>query len=124
MSGAIAVGQDFAQGIRWGRRVRRVARSGVVVGGALVALLVVGVAVSAPLVAPHAPDDPNFDLIEARPGPKAWFGTDRFGRDILSRVIYGSRISLYVAVVSIAASMVLAGRPPPPAGSPGRPGGQ
>jgi len=109
MSGAIAVGQDFPQGIRWGRRVRRVARSGVVVGGALVALLVIGVAVSAPLVAPHAPDDPNFDLIEARPGPKAWFGTDRFGRDILSRVIYGSRISLYVAVVSIGASMVLGG---------------
>ena len=109
MSGAIAVGQDFPQGIRWGRRVRRVARSGVVVGGALVALLVIGVAVSAPLVAPHAPDDPNFDLIEARPGPKAWFGTDRFGRDVLSRVIYGSRISLYVAVVSIGASMVLGG---------------
>ena len=109
MSDAIAVERDFPQGIRWGRRVRRVARSGVVVGGALVALLVVGVAVSAPLVAPHAPDDPNFDLIEARPGPQAWFGTDRFGRDILSRVIYGSRISLYVAVVAIGASMFLGG---------------
>jgi peptide/nickel transport system permease protein len=109
MSEAIAIRRDFPQSIRWGRRVRRVARSGVVVGGALVALLVVGVAVSAPLIAPHAPDDPNFDLIEARPGPKAWFGTDRFGRDILSRVIYGSRISLYVAVVSIGASMLVGG---------------
>jgi peptide/nickel transport system permease protein len=109
MSDAIAVERDFPQGIRWGRRVRRVARSGVVVGGALVAFLVVGVAVSAPLVAPHAPDDPNIDLREARPGPQAWFGTDRFGRDILSRVIYGSRISLYVAVVSIGVSMVLGG---------------
>ena len=88
MSDAIAVERNFPQGIRWGRRVRRVARSGVVVGGALVALLVVGVAVSAPLVAPHAPDDPNFDLIEARPGPQAWFGTDRFGRDILSTAGY------------------------------------
>jgi peptide/nickel transport system permease protein len=89
--------------------VRRVSRSGVVVAGALVAIVVVGVAVFAGAVAPYAPDEPNFDLIEARPGPKAWFGTDRFGRDILSRVIYGSRISLYVAVVSIGGSMVLGG---------------
>jgi len=81
----------------------------VVVGGALVALLVIGVAVFAGAVAPYAPDEPNFDLIEARPGPKAWFGTDRFGRDILSRVIYGSRISLYVAVVSIGVSMAVGG---------------
>ena len=109
MSEAIAVRPDWAPGLRWGRRVRRVAKSGVVVLGALVALLVVGVALCAPAIAPHAPDDPNFDLIEARPGPRAWFGTDRFGRDILSRIIYGSRISLYVAVVSIGASMLLGG---------------
>ena len=109
MSEALAVPRDFTQGLRWGRRVRRVTRSGVVVAGALVALVVVGVAVFAGAIAPYAPDEPNFDLIEARPGPKAWFGTDRFGRDILSRVIYGSRISLYVAVVSIGVSMVVGG---------------
>jgi peptide/nickel transport system permease protein len=89
--------------------VRRVARSGVVAVGALVALLVVGVAVFAPVVAPHPPDEPNFDLIEAPPSYKAWFGTDRLGRDVLSRVIYGSRISLSVAVVSIGASMLVGG---------------
>ena len=109
MSEAIAARPDWTQSLRWGRRVRRVTRSGVVVGGALVALLVIAVAVFAGAVAPYAPDEPNFDLIEARPGPKAWFGTDRFGRDILSRVIYGSRISLYVAVVSIGVSMVVGG---------------
>ena len=106
MTEAIAARPDWTQGLRWGRRVRRVTRSGVVVAGALVALLVIGVAVFAGAVAPYAPDEPNFDLIEARPGPKAWFGTDRFGRDILSRVIYGSRISLYVAGISISVAMV------------------
>lgn len=109
MSDAIATRADWTQGVRWGRRVRRVARSGVVVAGVGVALLVVGVAVFAPVIVPHAPDEPNFELIEAAPGPKAWFGTDRFGRDILSRVIFGSRISLYVAGVSIGASMLLGG---------------
>jgi peptide/nickel transport system permease protein len=109
VSDAIAVRPDWTQGVRWGRRVRRVARSGVVVAGAIVALLVVGVAVFATVIAPHAPDEPNFELIEAPPGQKAWFGTDRFGRDVLSRVIYGSRISLSVALVSIGASMLVGG---------------
>jgi peptide/nickel transport system permease protein len=66
-------------------------------------------AVFADHVAPHSPDEQNFDLIESRPSVQAVFGTDRFGRDVLSRVIYGARISLYVAVVSIAASMVVGG---------------
>jgi len=110
VSDAIAAAPEWAHGgVRWGRRVRRVARSGVVAVGALVALLVVGVAVFAPVVAPHPPDEPNFDLIEAPPSYKAWFGTDRLGRDVLSRVIYGSRISLSVAVVSIGASMLVGG---------------
>ena len=110
MSDAVAAAPVWAQGgVRWGRRVRRLARSGVVAAGAVVALLVVGVAVFAPVVAPHPPDEPNFDLIEAPPSYKAWFGTDRLGRDVLSRVIYGSRISLSVAVVSISASMLVGG---------------
>ena len=57
------------------------------------------------LVAPYPPDEQNFDLIESPPGARRRsFGTDRFGRDVLSRVIHGSRISLYVAAVSIGAS--------------------
>jgi peptide/nickel transport system permease protein len=86
-----------------------VARSGVVVAGAIVALFVVGVAIFAHVIAPHPPDEPNFELIEAPPSSKAWFGTDRLGRDVLSRVIYGSRISLSVALVSIGVSMLAGG---------------
>ena len=109
MSDAIAARPDWTPGVQWGRRVRRVARSGVVVAGAMVALFVIGVAVFANVIAPHAPDEPNFELIEAPPSYKAWFGTDRLGRDVLSRVIYGSRISLSVALVSIGVSMLAGG---------------
>jgi peptide/nickel transport system permease protein len=109
VSDAIAARPSWMPGVQWGRRVRRVARSGIVVAGAIVALLVVGVAIFAHVIAPHAPDEPNFELIEAPPSSKAWFGTDRLGRDVLSRVIYGSRISLSVALVSIGVSMVAGG---------------
>jgi peptide/nickel transport system permease protein len=81
----------------------------VVVAGVLFALLTVAMAVFAAFLAPAAPDEQNFDLIEARPGAKALFGTDRFGRDVLSRVIYGARISLSVAGVSIVAAMLVGG---------------
>lgn len=94
---------------RRGRQLRRALRSLVVVLGVAGATLVGGMAVFADVVAPHAPDEQNFDLIESAPNAKAILGTDRFGRDILSRVIYGARISLYVALASIGVSMLIGG---------------
>ena len=93
----------------WSRPLRRLTRSAVVMAGALGAALILGMALFANLIAPVPPDEQNFDLIEARPSAKAWFGTDRFGRDVLSRVIHGSRISLYVAATSISVSMLAGG---------------
>jgi peptide/nickel transport system permease protein len=107
--GAIGAPAVAPARIRWARPVRRVARSTVVLSGAFVALLVILAALFAGGIAPYPPDEQNFDLIESPPSGKALFGTDRFGRDILSRVIYGSRISLYVAGVSIAVAMLLGG---------------
>jgi len=95
--------------LRWSRQLRRVTHSAVVLGGALCVALVVTMAVFAGSLAPRDPDDQNFDLIEARPSPQALFGTDRFGRDVLSRVIYGARVSLYVAVTSIGLAMLVGG---------------
>src|SRR5207245_7141565 len=71
--------------------------------------MIVVLALVADRLAPHPPDEQNFDLIEARPTGAAPFGTDRFGRDVLSRVIHGARVSLYVAVTSIALAMAVGG---------------
>ena len=95
--------------LRWSRQVRRVTHSVVVVAGALCVALIVAVALFAGSIAPQDPDEQNFDLVEAPPGAKALFGTDRFGRDVLSRVIHGSRISLYVALTSISVAMAVGG---------------
>ena len=107
--GAIGALPLIRREVRWGRQFRRVLRSTVVLIGLVFALLIVAVALFAGSLAPHPPDEQNFDLIESAPGAKALFGTDRFGRDVLSRLIYGSRISLFVALVSISLAMLVGG---------------
>jgi peptide/nickel transport system permease protein len=68
----------------------------------LVLVLLIALAIAAPLVAPYAPD--SLDLAHRREPPSAshWFGTDELGRDVLTRVIYGARVSLAVGLLSAA----------------------
>ena len=69
--------------------------------GGLVILLLVVVAVAAPLVAPYDPYEHNTpDHLQA-PSLRHLVGTDVFGRDQFSRIVYGSRVSLYVGLVSV-----------------------
>jgi peptide/nickel transport system permease protein len=107
---AVLVAPDTPREVpRLGRRIRRALRSSVVLGGLIVSVLIVLVALFAGLLAPVAPDEQNFELLETPPGHQAWMGTDRLGRDVLSRVIHGSRISLYVATISIGSAMLVGG---------------
>ena len=63
----------------------------------VIAALIVTMAAAAPVVAPYPPLKSDFRSMQKPPSEKHWFGTDQIGRDTLSRVIYGSRISLTVA---------------------------
>jgi peptide/nickel transport system permease protein len=89
-----------------GARMRRALRANplLTVGGVLV-LLIVLVAIFAPLLAP-APGDAGTAThpLDVLRGPSAahWFGTDQVGRDILSRVIYGTRVSPVIAIIVLA----------------------
>jgi peptide/nickel transport system permease protein len=76
-----------------------------VIGGALV-LGMACVALGADLIAPFDPLRNSFRLRLQPPGPVYWFGTDHFGRDILSRVVYGTRISLLIGFLVVAATGV------------------
>jgi peptide/nickel transport system permease protein len=75
-------------------------RTNLLAGGA-VTLLVVLTALFAPWLAPYHPvDDANLLYADEPPSAKFWCGTDSQGRDILSRIIYGARISLSVGLIS------------------------
>jgi len=69
--------------------------------GGLVALLIVVVALGAPLIAPRDPLKADFRHMNKPPSAVAYFGTDQVGRDALSRVIYGARTSLFVAFSAV-----------------------
>jgi peptide/nickel transport system permease protein len=65
--------------------------------GAIVGLLIVFLAISAPLIVPYDPLKADFRRMAKPPDSHNYFGTDQIGRDTLSRVIYGARSSLVVA---------------------------
>jgi len=71
-----------------------------VVGGVVVLCLMV-LAILAPLMAPWDPNRPDVRKILEPPSPRHWFGTDQLGRDVLSRMLYGARVSLAVGFVSV-----------------------
>ncbi|MBL4875421.1 MAG: ABC transporter permease, partial [Cohaesibacteraceae bacterium] len=77
--------------------------------GLLWLLLILGCAVFAPLIAPFDPleIDPVSRLSE--PGGSYLFGTDHFGRDTLSRCIYGARMALIIGLGSVTVSLVFGG---------------
>jgi peptide/nickel transport system permease protein len=75
--------------------------------GLVVFLIVVVAAILAPVLAPFDPNDQNILEKLRAPTLEHWLGTDSFGRDTLSRVIYGARISLIIGVVSTIAAMVI-----------------
>src|SRR5438445_10590143 len=92
---------------RW-KVLRRAARARLAPFGAAVMVLAVLVALAAPLVAPYDPLAQNLGHTLAPPGRNHLLGTDNVGRDVLSRVIWGTRISLLAGLVSVALA-VLAG---------------
>jgi len=93
---------------RW-EVLRRTAGARLAPFGAAVLLLAVLVALAAPLVAPHDPLRQNLGNALAPPGRAHWLGTDNVGRDVLSRVIWGTRVSLVAGFVSVAIAALVGG---------------
>jgi peptide/nickel transport system permease protein len=75
--------------------------------GALVVVLVVLMALFAPVVSPYDPLKQDVNNLLSPPSPLHPFGTDNTGRDVLSRVIWGSRVSLIAGLVSVSIAVVI-----------------
>ena len=87
----------------------RLARDGRARAGAMVLLVIVGSALLAPLLAPHDPAS-QLDIVRLNGQPPSWaypLGTDSFSRDVLSRLLWGTRVSLAIAFIAVSLSMTL-----------------
>ncbi|MBD2102612.1 ABC transporter permease [Leptolyngbya sp. FACHB-261] len=91
---------------------QRFQRDKLAVAAALLVLLFSLVAIAAPLLAPYDPTEQFFDGLSLQgaplsPSPKYWLGTDLLGRDLLSRLIFGSRASLLIGLIANSIAVLL-----------------
>lgn len=82
--------------------VRRIIYSPLTLLGLIIVIVILATAAFAPLIAPYSPTEVN--LLSKLQGPSVahWFGTDEVGRDIFSRIVYGTRISLKIGILVVA----------------------
>ena len=87
--------------------LKQLLRNRLALAGSLVVGMLFLVAIFAPLVAPYNYKAINVQAILAPPSPSHWLGTDELGRDVLSRMIWGARISLAVGFVAVGISTLI-----------------
>jgi peptide/nickel transport system permease protein len=94
---------------QWAIAARHFRRNSVAVAGLIVVLLLYLVAMLAPLIAPFDPIAQGNLVRDSymAPGGAHWLGTDQFARDMLSRIIYGARISLAIGLIAVVIAIVL-----------------
>jgi len=83
----------------WGDAMQRFARNRLSVGALVIVIFLIFVAIAAPVLAPNGYDDQVYSDAWQAPSRHHPMGTDPYGRDLLDRIIYGTRVSLSVALV-------------------------
>ena len=85
----------------------RLKKNRAAVAGGIVLITMVLLALLTPLIAPYGYEAQNLDLGASPPSAAHWLGTDIFGRDILTQILYGGRISLAVGFIATAVALVI-----------------
>jgi len=92
--------------MEWRAAIGRLRKSPAGVAGAIIVGVLILIAVLGPFVAPYGPNIPDYAHILQPPTLRHLGGTDEFGRDIFSRVLYGARISLGVGLLGTVAGLI------------------
>jgi len=89
------------------RGLTKFMRNRAAVGGAVIVLLVILVAIFAPWLSSYDPVQASFMTVRQAPSAAHWFGTDELGRDVLTRLLWGARASLLAGVVSVGIAVAI-----------------
>ena len=85
----------------WRRLFHDLSRNWVSMLGVFIFVTIIAIVIFAPYVTRYDPIEPNYRVRYEGPSGQHWFGTDRTGRDVFTRVIYGGRISLRVGLIAV-----------------------
>lgn len=102
--------EGLSESERWGDRfivLRRLARSKLAVVGSVYIALLLLIAVIAPVIVPQDPMAQNYGMVNQAPSLAHPFGTDNYGRDVFSRVLYGTRYALFLGVVIVGIQSII-----------------
>lgn len=86
---------------------KRLSRNKLAMVGLAIVIIMAVIAIFAPIISPYNPNDRIKEVSQKGPSLQHWFGTDILGRDIFSRVLFGTRISMLVGVVAVAISLAI-----------------
>lgn len=91
----------------WVDSLLRIIKSKTSFVGLCIILILIITAILAPIIAPYSPTDQSIIDRYQSPSGTHWLGTDELGRDIFSRIIYGTRISIQIGLITVGISMVI-----------------
>lgn len=91
----------------WGRTWYRLKRNRAAMTGLTLVAGITLLALLAPVISPYGEEVQDANALLQNPSMSHWFGTDQLGRDLLSRTLYGARVSMFVALVTSAIAMGL-----------------
>jgi oligopeptide transport system permease protein len=91
----------------WADSWRRLKRNRAALAAIAVLAVIALLAIVGPMLSPYEMDAVDFDAISVPPSAAHWFGTDDLGRDLLTRTLYGGRISLLIGLVATVMSLVV-----------------
>ena len=91
----------------WSDALSRLLKNKAAVGGAVILVILIILAILAPFIAPYPYAYQDLDLGASPPSSLYWLGTDVLGRDLLSRILYGARISLLVGFIATTVALII-----------------
>jgi peptide/nickel transport system permease protein len=107
---SVTSAKRLGQELRARRRfdlVKRFARNNLAVVGLIFVAIIVAIAIAAPVIATHSPTEQSLFRRLQGPSSEHYFGTDELGRDVFSRVVHGSRYSLFIGVSGAIGGLIL-----------------
>jgi oligopeptide transport system permease protein len=91
----------------WQDAITRLRKNHLAMAGLVILIIMVVVALLTPWIAPYSYEVQDLDLGASPPSAAHWLGTDTFGRDLLTRVMYGGRVSLAVGFIATTVALVI-----------------